>query len=161
MTERQVKEIIKLLKSKELVTRPALQQVFESEGYLWATDGYVAFEIAEVNDVFKDACTSLDDLLKWSVSHQKGELYNGFKKLEQSVPDMCKLLHCGTYDTITKSPKFDIKKIKQCCDFLNCTQFTVKVNSYNEHLYQVIPIDDKMTPFERSMDSKAYIMGLK
>lgn len=161
MNERQVKEIIKLLKSKELVTRPALQQVFESGCYLWATDGYVAFEIAKVTDNMKNTCTSLEDLLRYSVTHQKGQLYNGFKELEQSVPDMCKLLHCGDYNDITKSPKFDIKKLKQCCDFLNCTQFTVKVNSYNEHLYQVIPIDDKRSQFERSMGSKAYIMGLK
>ena len=49
LTQRQVKEVVKLLKSKDLNYRPAFQQVFESGGYMWATDGYVTFELFECN----------------------------------------------------------------------------------------------------------------
>ena len=57
--------------------------------------------------------------------------------------------------------KLDIKKLKQCCDFLKTTQFAIKTSSKNKYLNQVIPINDSRTELERAMDSKAYIMGLK
>ena len=161
MNEREVKEIIKLLKTKDLDLRPALQQVFENKGILWATDGYVVFEICEVGDNLKNKCATLHDLRRWLVDHPKGTMFDDFRELEDQVPDIDILVHYGDYIDVQTSPKLDIKKLKQCCDFLYCTMFTIKVNSENPNLYQIIPINSKMNSLELAMDSKAYMMGLR
>ena len=159
LTQRQVKEVVKLLKSKDLEYRPALQQVFESGGFMWATDGYVTFELFECREQTLGKCAKLINLQRWLATSNSKDMFNDWEDLEDGMPKMCEIIH-GDFGSVAEI-KFDIKKLKQCCDFLNTTQFTIKTSSKNPHLNQVIPVNDGRTVLERSMDSKAYIMGLK
>lgn len=159
MNGRQVKEIIKLLKTKDLDGRPVLQQVFESGGFMWVTDGYVALELFECREQTLGKCAKLGTLQRWFATSSNKDIFDGWDELTDAMPEMCKIIHGDWVEP--SSIKFDIKKLKQCCDFLNCTMFTIKVSSKNSNLYQVIPINSKMTTLELAMESKAYIMGLK
>ena len=157
LTQRQVKEVVKLLKVKDLEFRPALQQIFESGGFMWATDGYVAFELFECKESTIGKCARLNTLQRWLATSSSKDMFSDWENLEDSMPKMCEIIH-GDFGPIVEL-KFDIKKLKQCCDFLQTAQFTLKANSKNPHLNQVIPINDSRTTLERAMDSKAYIMG--
>ena len=159
LTQRQVKEVVKLLKEKDLDYRPALQQVFESGGFMWATDGYVAFELFECKETTLGKCARLNTLQRWLATSSSKDMFSDWENLEDSMPKMCEIIH-GDFVPLVEL-KFDVKKLKQCCDFLKTTQFTIKTSSKNPNLNQVIPINDTRTTLERAMDSKAYIMGLK
>lgn len=159
LTQRQVKEVVKFLKSKDLSYRPVFQQVFESGGYMWATDGYVTFELFECNESTLGKCARLNTLQRWLATSSNKDMFSEWEDLSDAMPQMCNIIH-GEY-TQSVEIKLDIKKLKQCCDFLKTTQFTINTSSKNHHLHQVIPINDSRTELERSMDSKAYIMGLK
>lgn len=159
LTQRQVKEVVKLLKEKDLVYRPALQQIFESGGFMWATDGYVAFELFECKEPTLGKCARLNTLQRWLATSSSKDMFSDWEDLEDAMPKMCEIIH-GDFGSLVEI-KFDVKKLKQCCDFLKTTQFTIKTSSKNPHLNQVIPINDDRTILERAMDSKAYIMGLK
>ena len=159
LTQRQVKEVVKLLKSKDLDYRPAFQQVFESGGYMWATDGYVTFELfkCDASTIWK--CAGLNTLQRWLATSSNKDMFSEWEDLSDAMPNMCNIIH-GDF-TPSVEIKLDIKKLKQCCDFLKTTQFKIKTSSKNPNLNQVIPINDSRTDLERAMDSKAYIMGLK
>ena len=86
-------------------------------------------------------------------------MFSDWEDLEDGMPKMCEIIH-GDFGPVVEI-KFDIKKLKQCCDFLNTTHFTIKTSSKNPNLNQVIPINDGRAVLERSMNSKAYVMGLK
>lgn len=159
LTQRQVKEIVKLLKVKDLDYRPSLQQCFESGGYMWASDGYVALELFECNEQTLGKCASLSTLQRWLATSSNKDTFSEWEKLTDGMPDMCNLIHGEWVEP--SAIKFDIKKLKQCCDFLKTSQFTLKSSSKNTNLHLVEPINDNMSVLERSMDSKAYIMGLK
>ena len=159
LTQRQVKEVVKLLKSKDLSYRPTFQQVFESGGYMWATDGYVAFELFECNETTLGKCAGLNTLQRWLATSSNKDMFSDWEDLHEGIPNMCNLIH-GEFIPCVEI-KLDIKKLKQCCDFLKTTQFAIKTSSKNPNLNQVIPINDSRTVLERAMDSKAYIMGLK
>lgn len=159
LTQRQVKEIVKLLKTKDLDGRPALQQVFESGGFMWATDGYVALELFECREQTLGKCATLGTLQRWLATSSNKDMFDGWESLTDAMPDMCKIIH-GDWVEPTNI-KFDIKKLKQCCDFLKTTQFTLKTSTKNSNLHMVIPVNDGLSVLERAMDSKAYIMGLK
>ena len=159
LTQRQVKEVVKLLKSKDLNYRPVFQQVFESGGYMWATDGYVAFELFECNDLTLGKCAGLNTLQRWLATSNNKDMFSDWEDLNDAMPDMCSIIHGDFAPSVVI--KLDIKKLKQCCDFLKTTQFAIKTSSKNNYLNQVIPINDTRTVLERAMDSKAYIMGLK
>lgn len=159
MTQRQVKEIVKLLKSKDLNYRPALQQCFESGGYMWATDGYVALELFECNEQTIGKCAGLNTLQRWLATSCSSDMFDDWEILSDSVPDMCKLIHGDFEDP--KIIRFDITKLKQCCDFLKTKRFMIKTSTKNSQLHMVVPIDDNRSVLEKSMDSKAYVMGLK
>lgn len=159
LTQRQVKEVVKFLKSKDISYRPVFQQVFESGGYMWATDGYVTFELFECNESTLGKCARLNTLQRWLATSSNKDMFSEWEDLSDAMPQMCNIIH-GEY-TQSVEIKLDIKKLKQCCDFLKTTQFTINTSSKNHHLHQVIPINDSRTELERSMDSKAYIMGLK
>lgn len=159
LTQRQVKEVVKLLKVKDLEYRPALQQVFESGGFMWATDGYVALELFECREQTLGKCATLSNLQRWLATSSNKDMFNDWNELTDVMPEMCKIIH-GEWIEPT-SIKFDIKKLKQCCDFLKTTQFAIKASSKNSNLYMVVPVNDGMSVLERAMDSKAYIMGLK
>lgn len=159
MTQRQVKEIVKLLKAKDLAYRPSLQQCFESGGYMWASDGYVALELFECKEQTLGKCAKLSTLQRWLATSTNKDMFDGWEELEDSMPDMCKLIHSDWVEP--SSIKFDIKRLKQCCDFLKTSQFAIKSSSKNSNLHMVVPINDGMTNLERAMCSKAYIMGPK
>lgn len=159
ITQRQVKEVVKLLKSKDLSYRPAFQQVFESGGYMWATDGYVAFELFKCNELTIGKCAGLNSLQRWLVTSSNKDMFSDWEDLNNDMPDMCNLIH-GEFEP-SVAIKLDINKLKHCCDFLKTSQFAIKTSSKNHNLNQVIPINDSRTELERAMDSKAYIMGLK
>ena len=159
LTQRQVKEVVKLLKTRDLDGRPALQQVFESGGFMWATDGYIALELFECREETLGKCATLGTLQRWLATSTNKDMFDSWDELTDAMPEMCKIIH-GDWEETT-SIKFDINKLKQCCDFLKTTQFTIKTSSKNHNLNQVIPINDSRTVLERAMDSKAYIMGLK
>ena len=159
LTQRQVKEVVKLLKSKDLSYRPAFQQVFESGGYMWATDGYVAFELFECNASTLGKCAGLNNLQRWLATSSNKDMFSDWEDLNDDMPAMCSIIH-GEF-VLSVEIKLDIKKLKQCCDFLKTTQFKIKTSSKNPNLNQVIPINDSRTVLQRAMDSKAYIMGLK
>ena len=159
LTQRQVREVVKLLKSKYIDGRPVLQQVFESGGFMWATDGYVALELFECREQTLGKCATLGTLQRWLATSSSKDMFSDWVDLADGMPEMCKIIHGDWIDPT--SIKFDIKKLKQCCDFLKTTQFTLKASTKNSSLYMVVPINDGRPVLERAMDSKAYIMGLK
>lgn len=159
LTQRQVKEVIKLLKSKDLSYRPVFQQVFESGGYMWATDGYVAFELFKCDASTLGKCAGLNNLQRWLATSSNKDMFSDWEDLSDTMPNMCDLIH-GEFVPCVEI-KLDIKKLKQCCDFLKTTHFKIKTSSKNHNLNQVIPINNTMTDLERAMVSKAYIMSLK
>lgn len=159
ITQRQVKEVVKLLKSKDLNFRPVFQQVFESGGYMWATDGYVTFELFKCNESTIGKCARLNTLQRWLATSSNKDMFSDWEDLSDDMPNICDIVH-GEF-TPSAEIKLDIKKLKQCCDFLKTTQFAIKTSSKNKNLNQVIPINDTRSFLEKAMDSKAYIMGLK
>lgn len=160
MNREQVKAVIKLLKSKDLKTRPPLQQVFEQGGYLWATDGYVALEICEVKEEMKNKRITLEALIGWYATHTKKTDRLGTDIMtdnEYQQPDMDKLLHT-TYEKPTEPPKFNVDYLKLACDFLGVKSITLE---QHENCYRVKPLSEsEMDIMTRAMESKAYVMGL-
>lgn len=159
LTQRQVKEVVKFLKSKDISYRPVFQQVFESGGYMWATDGYVTFELFKCDASTLGKCAVLSTMQRWLATSSNKDMFSEWEDLSDSMPHMCNIIH-GEF-TPSVDIKLDIKKLKQCCDFLKTTQFAIKTSSKNHNLNQVIPINDTRSDLERTMDSKAYIMSLK
>ena len=159
LTQRQVKEVVKLIKSKDLRYRTVHQQVFESGGYMWATDGYIAFELFKCDETTLGKCAGLNTLQRWLATSGNKDMFSEWEDLYEVMPNMCDLIH-GEFIPCVEI-KLDIKKLKQCCDFLKTTHFKIKTSSKNNHIHQVIPINDSRTELERTMNGKAYIMGLK
>ena len=131
LTQRQVKEVVKLLKSKDLSYRPAFQQVFESGGYMWATDGYVAFELFKCNETTLGKCAGLNTLQRWLATSSNKDMFSDWEDLSDDMPNMCNIIH-GDFVAGVEI-KLDIKKLKQCCDFLKTTQFK-KYSSDNNYI---------------------------
>lgn len=160
MNREQVKAIIKLLKSKELNTRPALKQVFEQGGYLWATDGYVALEVCEIKDEMKGKRFTFESLVGWYATHTKKTDRLGTDLATDNdlqVPEMERLLH-KEYGEPKEAPRFNIDFMKLACDFLGVKSITLE---QSEKCYRVKPlIEGEMDIMTRAMESKAYVMGL-
>lgn len=163
MTKQQVKAIIKLLKSKELDLRPVLQRVFEQGGSLWATDGYICYEIAEIQDELKGKSITLDELKAWNATHTKATDILGnelFTEREDIMPDM-KTITSGNFKD-AENIKVDIDKLKLACELLGCKSISLEVNEKNGNLYRIKPLkEDEINILVRAMGSKAYVMGLK
>lgn len=162
MNKQQVKAIIKLLKSKELEARPALQQVFEQGGHLWATDGYICFDICEAQDELKGKRAKLQDLIAWNATHTKPVdtvEFEVFTENEHSEPQMLTL-----FDAEFKPStdiRIDIDKLKLACDFMGCKSISLETSTKNDKLYRLKPlVQDEVPIIIRAMESKAYIMGL-
>lgn len=158
--KKQVNAIIRVLKNKSLDGRPALQQVFEQGGYLWATNSYIALELGEVKDEFKGKCITLQTLVGWSGTHKANDTTTLVELAEDNQfpePDMVSLLH-QDYVKATEFC-FNINLLKAATDFLGVNLFTVKMGSKNKKCYLVQPLE-KLHVANRAMGTKAYVMGL-
>ena len=160
--KKQINAIIKMLKDSSIDGRPALQQVFEQGGYLWATNGYVALELGEVKDELKGKCITLSSLVGWSGTH-KGKDTTTLVELaednKEGVPLMTALLH-KEYNT-AEDPRFDINYMKIATDFLGVSQIALEQTPNNGSVcYRVKPLES-MHVANEAMGIKAYVMGLK
>lgn len=162
MNKQQVKTIIKLLKSKELSTRPSLQQVFEQNNHLWATNGYIAFDICEIKDDCKNKCITLDNLIKWNATHNKStDIIDNdiLTDNEESSPVMSKLVE-GEYKPCNDF-KINLDLLKLGCEFLGCKSISLEESCKKEKLYRLKPlVEDEIPIVIRALESKVYIMGL-
>lgn len=160
--KKQINAIIKMLKDSSIDGRPALQQVFEQGGYLWATNGYVALELGEVKDELKGKCITLSSLVGWSGTHKSKNtttLTELAEDNEYGEPDMVSLLH----KEYTKSddPRFNIDYMKIATDFLGVSQIALEQAPNNgSTCYRVKPLE-RMHVANEAMEIKAYVMGLK
>lgn len=160
--KKQINAIIKMLKDDCIDGRPALQQVFEQGGYLWATNGYVALELGEVKDELKGKCITLSSLVGWSGTHKSKDtttLVELAEDNEYGEPDMVSLLH----KEYTKSddPRFNINYLKIATDFLGVSQIALEQADNNGGVcYRVKPLES-MHVANEAMGIKAYVMGLK
>lgn len=159
MNKKQVKAVIKLLKSED-DTRPVLKQVFEQGGYIWATDGYVALEIGQAQDDIKGKCITLPTLVAWNATHTHATDMISEDEWQDNnfqEPDMASLLH-KNYDTLTEPPMVNIDNLKLACDFLCIKSFTLEKH---DNCYRVKPLNEDEQPIIiRAMESQAYVMGL-
>ena len=161
MKRSQVKTIINLLKSNDLEFRPALQKMFVQDGYMWASDGYIALEIGEFGGDYADKCCTLNHLKEWYATHSKKTdmlSIDDFVKNKDSAPAMNQLLHVE-FEPATDI-KLDIDKLKLCCDFLGIKKFSLEQATKNKHLYRIKPLES-LDIMVSAMGSKAYIIGLK
>lgn len=163
MNKRQVKTCIKVLKTKDMDLRPALQKAIVDDGTLYVTDGYVVLEICDVKEDMNGRCFTLDTLIKWNAVNTKSTDMLDYTLAStnfDSVPQIKKLI--GDIFEPTAGAKFNIDKLKLCTDFLGVKNVKLQVSKSNPHLYQVIPCNmDEMDIMTKAMGSKAYIMGVK
>lgn len=161
--KKQINAIIKMLKDSCIDGRPALQQIFEQGGYLWATNGYVALELGKAMDGDKGKCITLASLVGWSGTHKGKDTTNLTELVEDNKhlgePDMVSLLH-KEY-TEADNPKFDMECMKIATDFLGVSKIALEQAPNNgSTCYRVKPLED-MSVANRAMEIKAYVMGLK
>lgn len=161
--KKQINAIIKMLKDRSIDGRPALQQVFEQGGYLWATNGYVALELGEVKDELKGKCITLPSLVGWSGTHTSKDTTTLTELVEDNKhlgePDMSSLLH-REYNT-AEDPRFDMDYMKIATDFLGVSQIALEQATNNSLVcYRVEPLES-MHVANEAMGIKAYVMGLK
>lgn len=160
--KKQINAIIKMLKDRSIDGRPALQRVFEQDGYLWATNGYVALELGEVKDELKGKCITLSSLVGWSGTHTSKDTTTLVELAEdnkEGVPLMTSLLH-REYGT-AEDPRFDMDYMKIATDFLGVSQIALEQATNNSLVcYRVKPLES-MHVANEAMGIKAYVMGLK
>ena len=141
--KKQINAIIKMLKDRSIDGRPALQQVFEQGGYLWATNGYVALELGEVKDELKGKCVTLASLVGWSGTHKANEtttLVELVENNEHSEPDMVSLLHKDYAKS--DDPMFNVEYMKIATDFLGVSQIALEQADNNGSVcYRVKPLE--------------------
>jgi len=160
-SKKQVKAIIDTLKDTSIEGRPALQQVFEQGGYMWATNGYIALELGEVRDEYKGKRITLQALVGWYGTHKTKDTTALTELLEdnpETEPDMTLLLHKEFAEC--KEPRFDIDLMKTACNFLGVSQITLEETASNgSKCYRIKPLED-MHISNEAMDIKAYVMSL-
>lgn len=159
MKKAQVKAVVKLLGKKDLDTRPALQQVFERDGRLWATDGYVCFDICEVKDSVKGKRATVSDMKAWLANAKTLDIFDHFTDNEFDEPAMALLLDsefepCGDFCV-------NVDYLKLACDFLTCKSFSLERSKTNPNLYRVVPNEGEQDIMVKAMGSKAYVMGVE
>lgn len=160
-TKKQISTIIKVLKDKYIGERPALRQVFEQGGFLWATNGYVALELGEVKEENKNKCMKLESLVGWYGTHKTSDkitLLDLAEDNECQEPDMCKLLH-NKYIPAT-NVKIDMQYLTLATSFLEVDKICFEESIHNKNLFRIKPLE-KMSIMNEAMEIKAYLMGLK
>jgi len=160
--KKQINAIIKMLKDRSIDGRPALQQVFEQSGFMWATNGYVALELGEVKDELKGKCITLASLVGWSGTHKANDtttLTELAEDNEYSEPDMVSLLHKDYAKS--DDPRFSMEYMKIATDFLGVSMISLEQTPNNGSVcYRVKPLES-MHVANEAMGIKAYVMGLK
>lgn len=159
--KKQIKAIIDTLKDKSIDGRPPLQQVFEQGGYLWATNGYVAFELGEVKDELKGKRITLERLVGWYGTHKANDTTTLTELLEDNEygePDMTTLLH-KEY-TEAQSVRIDMENLNLATKFLGVSKITFEqANNNGATCYRIKPLESMQVASE-AMEIKAYVMGL-
>lgn len=159
--KKQIKAIIDTLKDKSIDGRPPLQQVFEQGGYLWATNGYVAFELGEVKDELKGKRITLERLVGWYGTHKAKDTTTLTELLEDneySEPDMTTLLH-KEYTEAT-NVKISITNLNLATKFLGVDSIGFEQADNNgAPCYRIKPLESMHVAHE-AMEIKAYVMGL-
>lgn len=160
--KKQIKAIIDTLKDTAIDGRPALQQVFEQGGYLWATNGYIALELGQVKDELKGKCIKLDALVGWYGTHKTKDTTTLTELMVDNTmgePDMCKLLHIEYKEA--NNPMFDMYLMNLATKFLGVSMIALEEaeNSVGSKCYRVKPLED-MHVAHKAMEIKAYVMGL-
>ena len=152
-----------MLKTKDLDYRPALQKLLVSDGKMYATDGYVVFEICDVKEDMNGKCFTLDTLIKWNALNTKSTDMLDMSLAEEnkdSVPQIKNLI--GDDFEPCSNLRFNVYKLKLCTDFLGVKNIRLESSKNNKYLYKVIPIcEDEMDIITKALGSKAYIMGVK
>ncbi len=160
--KKQINAIIKVLKDPAIDGRSALQQVFEQGGYIWATNGYIALELGEVNETLKNKCVPLLKLVGWSGTHTSKDttmLTELMEDNELGEPEMTRILHKDY--TKSEDPRFDARLLSIATDFLGVNLVSLEQAENNGSMcYRVKPLED-MHIMNEAMEIKAYIMGLK
>lgn len=160
--KKQIKAIIDTLKDTAIDGRPALQQVFEQGGYLWATNGYIALEFGQVKDELKGKCIKLDALVGWYGTHKTKDTTTLTELMADNTmgePDMCKLLHIDYVEA--HNPMFDMNMMNLATKFLGVSRIALEEaeNSVGSKCYRVKPLEHMHVAHE-AMEIKAYVMGL-
>lgn len=159
--KKQIKAIIDTLKDKSIDGRPALQQVFEQGGYLWATNGYVAFELGEVKDELKGKRITLERLVGWYGTHKTNDTTTLTELLEDNrygEPDMATLLH-KEY-TEAQGVRIDMENLNLATKFLGVSKITFEQADNNgATCYRIKPLEN-INVANEAMEIKAYVMGL-
>lgn len=160
--KKQIKAIINTLKDRAIEGRPALQQVFEQGGYLWATNGYIALELGQVKDELKGKCIKLDALVGWYGTHKTKDTTTLTELMVDNTmgePDMCKLLHIDYVEA--HNPMFDMDMMNLATKFLGVSRIALEEaeNSVGSKCYKVKSLEHMHVAHE-AMEIKAYVMGL-
>ena len=159
--KKQVKAIIDTLKDTSIEGRPALQQVFEQGGYMWATNGYIALELGEVRDENKGKRITLQALVGWYGTHKAKDTTALTELLEdnpEDEPDIALLLHKDFVEC--KEPRFDVDLMKTACNFLGVSKIMLEETASNgSKCYRIKPLES-MHIANEAMKIKAYVMGL-
>ena len=167
--KKQVSAIIKLLKDKSIEYREPLKKVFEEGGKLWATNGYVVFELGEVEEENANTCIPLAKLVGWAGTHKSSDvcvIYQLLEKNQDQAPLVSGLVgEPSDFVEPTSIKGFNVNYLKLATDFLGAEEFGLRVGKKKEDLYQVVPIVDKggrasdvRTYTEQN--ARAYVMGL-
>lgn len=159
MIKAQVKAVVKLLNKKDLDARPALQQVFERDGHLWATDGYVCFDICEVKDKVLGKRAIISDMKSWLANAKDSDIFDNFIENGHSEPEMKLLFDCEFEPCSDFCVNVD--NLKLACDFLTCKSFSLERSKTNPNLYRVVPNEGEQDFIVKDMGSKAYVMGVE
>ena len=163
MKVKQAKIIIKIISNKALGPREALTQVFEENGSLWATDGFIAIKICDqVDETLKNKRATIDDLKSYCAVHKNDEVVglDVFTDNYHSEPAMHQLVQ-GNF-VPAENIKINYEFIKLGCDYLGIKNFTLEYNEGNHYLYKLKPLQDgDVDILTRAEGAEVYIMGLK
>lgn len=154
LNKKQVKGILDILKSKDSITRPALQTIrIKRDGYMYMTDGYVAIrakldtEPVPSDDNQEEFIITLENLERWyKLAKPKDELNEitlcdlEDKENDTQFPDMAKLYndYLGKPKVKMESVYFDVDRLKTIMTVIG-TNYT-KTEFYGDEKHYVINI---------------------
>ena len=162
MKVKQAKIIIKIISNKALGPREALTQIFEENGSLWATNGFMAIKICDkVDDSLKNKRATIDDLKAYCAIHKNDEVvgFEVFTENRHAEPAMHQLVQ-GNF-VPAENIKISYDFIKLGCDYLGIKNFTLEYKEDNHNLYRLKPVQEgDVDILTRAEGAEVYIMGL-